>query len=153
MPAINPAAVEFLTTRRSVPAKALAAPLPDRAQVLALLTGAARSPDHGKLEPWRFIVLQGEALIRLAHCPAARGSIFNIGSTAETTIAALAEQVIATLGSRSTVQLIPYGEAYEPGFEDMRRRKPSVEKLAAFTGFRPGISLREIIEQTAHQPG
>ena len=78
MPAINPAAVEFLTTRRSVPAKALRAPLPDRAQVLALLTGAARSPDHGKLEPWRFIVLQGDALIRLANLAEQRGQALGL---------------------------------------------------------------------------
>lgn len=90
-----------------------------------------------------------EALVRLARCPAAPGNIFNIGSTAETTIIGLADQVIATLGSSSIVQLVPYGEAYEPGFEDMRRRKPSVEKLAQFTGFRPATSLHEIIERTA----
>lgn len=90
-----------------------------------------------------------ESLVRLARCPGAVGQIFNIGSTEETSIAGLAALVIETLGSKSTVQFVPYGEAYEPGFEDMRRRKPSVEKLAQFTGFRPGTSLREIISRTA----
>ena len=94
-----------------------------------------------------------EALVRLARCPQAVGQIFNIGSTEETSIAALAALVIETLGSKSTVQFVPYGEAYEPGFEDMRRRKPSVEKLAQFTGFRPATSLRDIIKRTAAAEG
>jgi nitroreductase len=66
MPAPNPAALEFLLTRRSRPAKTLTAPAPDAATLRQLLTAAARSPDHGKLEPWRFIVLQGAALTRMA---------------------------------------------------------------------------------------
>ena len=90
-----------------------------------------------------------EALVRLTHCPTATNQIFNIGSTEEISIAALAALVIKTLGSRSTLQLVLYNEAYEPGFEDMRRRKPSVEKLAQFTGFKPTTTLREIIERTA----
>ncbi len=90
-----------------------------------------------------------EALVRLTHCPAATNQIFNIGSTEEISIAKLAALVIETLGSKSTVQRVPYNEAYEPGFEDMRRRKPSVEKLEKFTGFKPITPLREIIERTA----
>ncbi|EEW24587.1 nitroreductase family protein [Rhodobacter ferrooxidans] len=64
--AANPAALEFLLTRRSRPAKTLALPVPDRDQLTPILTAAARSPDHGKLEPWRFIVLERPALQRLA---------------------------------------------------------------------------------------
>lgn len=59
-------ALEFLLTRRSHPAKTLAPPAPDREEIRALLTAAVRSPDHGKLEPWRFIVLEKPALTRLA---------------------------------------------------------------------------------------
>jgi nitroreductase len=58
--------LDFLLTRRSRPAKLLAAPGPDRATLTELLTAAARVPDHGKLEPWRFIVLEGAGLLRLA---------------------------------------------------------------------------------------
>ena len=90
-----------------------------------------------------------EALMRLQNSPAARGEVFNIGSTEEITILDLAKLVIATLGSKSKIELIPYEQAYTPGFEDMRRRKPSVEKLAAITGFRPAITLRETIRHTA----
>jgi UDP-glucose 4-epimerase len=90
-----------------------------------------------------------EALVRLQNCAAARGEVFNIGSTEEISILELAKLVIATLGSKSKIELIPYDQAYTPGFEDMRRRKPSVEKLAAATGFRPTTTLRETIRNTA----
>ena len=66
--------LEFLQTRRSHPAKTLAAPVPGREEIRALLTAAARSPDHGKLEPWRFIVLQKPALDRLAALVVAIGA-------------------------------------------------------------------------------
>ena len=91
-----------------------------------------------------------EALIRLLNCPAARGEVFNIGGAEEVTIHQLAERVIEALGSKSKIELVPYAEAYAPGFDDMRRRKPNVEKLAATTGFRPATTLRDIILKTAH---
>ena len=74
----NPHAMEFLLTRRSRPAKTLVSPAPNRAQLLPILTAAARSPDHGKLEPWRFIVLQGTALTRLAELVQIRGQTLEI---------------------------------------------------------------------------
>ena len=90
-----------------------------------------------------------EALVRLQNSAAARGNIFNIGGTEEVTILELAQRVIETLDSKSKIDLIPYSEAYAPGFDDMRRRKPVVEKLATATGFRPQTSLSEIIRRTA----
>lgn len=74
MPTFNPAAMEFLLTRRSRPAKTLATPVPARAALMPILTAAARSPDHGKLEPWRFIVLERPALVRLAALVGFRGA-------------------------------------------------------------------------------
>lgn len=62
----NPAAVTFLSERRSHPPKLLKSPAPDKAEITHLLTLAARAPDHGKLEPWRFVILQREVLDRLA---------------------------------------------------------------------------------------
>jgi nitroreductase len=56
----------FLATRRSTPPKALGLPVPDDSALLDLLTLAARVPDHGKLEPWRFVVLTQPALSRIA---------------------------------------------------------------------------------------
>jgi nitroreductase len=65
MPDHRPEVIDFLLTRRSRPAKTLTAPGPDRAALTTILTAAARTPDHGKLEPWRFVVLEGAALTRL----------------------------------------------------------------------------------------
>jgi UDP-glucose 4-epimerase len=101
-----------------------------------------------------------EALVRLQNCPAARGEIFNIGGTEEISILELAQLVVATLGSKSKIELIPYDQAYPPspksfgatgtpGFDDMRRRKPRVEKLERFVKFHPRTTLREIIRLTA----
>ncbi|MFD3189790.1 nitroreductase [Sedimentitalea sp. HM32M-2] len=74
MPDPSPAALEFLLSRRSRPAKTLAPPAPDRAQLMPILTAAARSPDHGKLEPWRFVVIRGVAMARLANLVEIRGA-------------------------------------------------------------------------------
>lgn len=78
MPAPNPDALEFLLTRRSRPAKTLTTPVPDRATLQQLLTAAARTPDHGKLEPWRFIVLEKAALQRLADALPARAKALSV---------------------------------------------------------------------------
>ena len=91
-----------------------------------------------------------EALARLQTCPAAVGEVVNIGGVEEVGIRALAEKVIHTLSSRSTIEYVPYEKAYGPGFEDMSRRKPVVEKLARLTGFRPATPLSRIIELTAN---
>src|SRR5262249_49491600 len=63
-----------------------------------------------------------EALVRLQNCASARGQVFNVGSTEEISIRELASLVIKILGSKSTVELVPYNQAYAPGFDDMRRR-------------------------------
>jgi nitroreductase len=78
VPDPNPAAVDFLRTRRSRPAKTLGLPVPDADSLRALLTIAARSPDHGKLEPWRFIVIERAAMLRLASLVAERGAALGL---------------------------------------------------------------------------
>lgn len=78
MPPRNDAALDFLLTRRSRPAKTLEPPVPGRAELEVLLTAAARSPDHGKLEPWRFVVLERAALQRLAAAVPPRGAELGI---------------------------------------------------------------------------
>jgi nitroreductase len=55
------AVLRHLRQRRSVSAASLTEPGPDRATLEAMLTIAARVPDHKKLAPWRFIVVQGDA--------------------------------------------------------------------------------------------
>ncbi len=61
-----PDALAFFASRQSVPAKVIAAPVPSGEELTAILTAAARVPDHGKLEPWRMLVLQRAALDRVA---------------------------------------------------------------------------------------
>ncbi len=90
-----------------------------------------------------------EALVRLQDSPQACGGVFNIGGTEEISMLDLAKRVVETLGSKSLIELVPYAEAYAPGFDDMRRRKPVVDKLERATGFRPRKSLDEIIRNTA----
>jgi UDP-glucose 4-epimerase len=90
-----------------------------------------------------------EALVRLQHCPAARGEVINVGSDQETSILDLAHLVIRLLGSQSQILHVPYHEAYAPGFEDMQRRRPVVEKCYRLTGFRPATPLPDIIRRTA----
>jgi hypothetical protein len=89
-----------------------------------------------------------EALLRLQRCPAARGSVFNVGSTEEVTILDLAERVIRACRSTSTIEFVPYADAYAAGFEDMLRRRPVVDKLEEAVGFRPRTTLDEIIALT-----
>ncbi|MFN3828037.1 MAG: nitroreductase [Micavibrio sp.] len=61
----DPALLEYLARRRSVPLRDLCEPAPDRAQIEILLKTAMRVPDHGKLFPWHFIVFEGEARTRI----------------------------------------------------------------------------------------
>jgi UDP-glucose 4-epimerase len=90
-----------------------------------------------------------EALVGLKDCKNAPGEIFNIGGTEEISILELAKLVVKTLSSKSQIELIPYDKAYAPGFDDMRRRKPRVEKLERFLNFKPQTSLQDIIRRTA----
>jgi nitroreductase len=78
MPTPNQAALDFLLTRRSYPARTLTLPIPDDAALRVLLSAASRVPDHGKLEPWRFIVLTKPALTRIAGLVPARGTALGI---------------------------------------------------------------------------
>lgn len=78
MPPRNQAALDFLLTRRSRPAKTLTAPGPDREALAPILAAAARNPDHGKLEPWRLIVLEEAALKRLGALVGDRGAVLGL---------------------------------------------------------------------------
>lgn len=87
------------------------------------------------------------AIIKLAEHPQAVGQVFNIGSTREITIYELAQKVIELSGSRSRIELVPYDEAYAPGFEDMRRRVPSIEKINKLIGYQPRHSLEDTLKR------
>lgn len=90
-----------------------------------------------------------EALLRLMPLDRAVGEVINIGNTEEVTIENLAKIVKQRTGSSSPIQFVPYDKAYEPGFEDMMRRVPSIDKLRTLTGFRPQTSLADIIDRVS----
>ncbi len=78
MPEPVPAILDFLLTRRSRPARRRAEPVPSREETERLIAAAARVPDHGKLGPWRFIVLTRPALDRLATLAGERGKALGV---------------------------------------------------------------------------
>lgn len=106
------AVLGFLLSRRSRPAKTLRAPVPDRAALRVILTAAARTPDHGKLEPWRFIVLEKAALTRIAGLVAPRGAALGLDDEkidkafAQFATADLAVAVISTPRTSDKIPLI-----------------------------------------------
>jgi UDP-glucose 4-epimerase len=88
-----------------------------------------------------------EAVVKLAEHPEAIGNVFNIGATEEISIGDLAKKVIEQTGSQSEIVRVPYEEAYAPGFEDMRRRVPSIEKIQKLIGYKPRYSLKETLQR------
>jgi UDP-glucose 4-epimerase len=88
-----------------------------------------------------------EAILRLVATPAAIGEVVNIGNDEEISIEGLAHRVKQQAKSGSPIEFIPYDQAYEPGFEDMPRRVPCLDKLVQLTGFRPATPLTKIIDR------
>lgn len=91
------------------------------------------------------------ALIGLAESSEAVGEVFNVGSQQEITILDLAQRIIDRVGTTgnnklSEIKMIPYGQAYAPGFEDMHRRFPELSKIAEYIGWQPTRSLDEILD-------
>jgi UDP-glucose 4-epimerase len=87
------------------------------------------------------------ATIALSLAPAAIGEVFNVGTTHELTMSALAERVRTLVGSRSPTVLVPYDQAYQPGFEDLRRRVPDIRKAERVVGYRPRVTLDETLRR------
>jgi UDP-glucose 4-epimerase len=116
---------------------------PDYGMVLPRFCAAALAGDeltvHGTGQQSRCFLHVADAVsavLALLECPAAVGQVVNIGSDEETTIRALAERVIAAVGSASRIHTIPYAAAFpEGGFEDMQRRVPATAKLVRLTGW------------------
>jgi UDP-glucose 4-epimerase len=85
------------------------------------------------------------AIMALADEPKAVGQVFNIGSSEEISMEALARLVKEMTRSKSRIQKIPYNKAYEEGFEDMPRRVPDISKVRRAVGYKPTYSLRDIL--------
>lgn len=87
------------------------------------------------------------AIIQLSTHPQAVGQVFNIGNNEEITINRLAQMIIDLTGSQSTIEHLPYDQAYAPGFEDMRRRVPSIVKINRMIGYRPRYRLEDTLKR------
>lgn len=88
-----------------------------------------------------------KAMIKLMAEKKCVGQIFNIGSNQEISIMSLAKKVKELTGSNSPIKKISYKDAYEEGFEDMRKRIPDISKINKFIGFKPKIGLDEILKK------
>ena len=89
------------------------------------------------------------ALPALLSAPACHGRVFNLGSDRPISIEDLARLVISTLGSRSEIVRVPYGEAFGPGFEDLEVRIPDVSRARQAVGFAAAIPLEQTIRDIA----
>jgi len=92
-----------------------------------------------------------EGLVKLLETPACFGQVINLGNDEEVSIKQLADKAIALTGSSSEIQFVPYEEAYGEGFEDMRRRVPSLDKSKQLIGYQPTRSLEDIINDVANE--
>ena len=91
-------------------------------------------------------VVRGAILLSESH--AAEGGIFNVGTDEETTVGALAERIRRLCNSRSAIELVPYEQVYGRSFEDMYRRVPDLTKIRRTVGYRPEVSLDQLLELT-----
>jgi UDP-glucose 4-epimerase len=88
-----------------------------------------------------------EALSRIAETDETVGEVINVGRPVEIAINDLAGLVRSTCKSDSPIEHVDYADAYGPGFEDMRRRVPNVDKLRELTGFAPATPLEVTVQQ------
>lgn len=87
------------------------------------------------------------ALTTIIDYPNAWGQVFNLGSQEEITILNLAKLVKEKTNSKSEITFMSYDEAYEAGFEDMKRRIPDISKINSYIGFKPEFSVAQIVDQ------
>jgi UDP-glucose 4-epimerase len=87
-----------------------------------------------------------EGLIKLMEDPRAEGDVFNVGNDQEVSIQMLAEKVKEMAGSTSEIEYLSYEKAYGPGFEDMERRCPNLDKIKSLIGYKPNHDLEAIIQ-------
>ena len=90
-----------------------------------------------------------EALIKVTGTEKTIGTVVNIGNSGEISINDLAAKVVAITGSKSKVVYQSYEDAYAPGFEDMERRVPNIDRIKALTGWAPTRNLETIIRDVA----
>jgi UDP-glucose 4-epimerase len=86
-----------------------------------------------------------DALVGLIERTDAPVQVYNVGNTEEVSIFQLAERIRSAADSSSSIQLVPYAEAYPPGFEDMHRRVPDTTRIRTLLDWTPKHSLDDII--------
>ncbi|MCC5786814.1 MAG: GDP-mannose 4,6-dehydratase [Phycisphaerales bacterium] len=89
------------------------------------------------------------ALPKLLRTDGCIGGVFNLGADEPITIKALAELVVSTLESSSTIELAPYSDVYPEGFEDLRQRRPDLSRIKNAIGYAPAIGLKQTIRDLA----
>jgi UDP-glucose 4-epimerase len=87
------------------------------------------------------------AVLLLIEHPEAEGQVFNVGSQDEIGMRVLAEMVKARTGSSSEIRAVPYAQAYDGGYEDMRRRVPDIHKVQRAVGWAPKIPLSQTLDE------
>ncbi len=110
---------------------------------------------HGDGQQQRCFSYVGDVVrgvLMLEPAPAAVGEVFNVGNDEEVTILDLARRVIAITGSASEVVHLAYERVFDEPFVDIRRRVPSLEKIRAFVGYEPAVSLDELLRLTVASP-
>ena len=85
-------------------------------------------------------------VVSLMETEGAAGQVFNIGSDQAVSIKQLAERVIERVGGDAKIDFLPYNKAYGDDFEDVRRRVPNVSKLHETLGFKPSLTLDQILD-------
>ena len=89
-----------------------------------------------------------DAILRLIESDGAIGEVFNVGSQREISITDLAQRVIERAESGSGIRFVPYEAAYDPGFEELGRRKPDTTALERLTGWSPQRTIEDAIDDT-----
>ena len=87
-----------------------------------------------------------ECVINLMNAPNIAGRVYNIGSTEEISIEALADKVLELTGSRSEKTYLSYEEAYGRPFDDMMRRVPCLDRIKQAVGYEPKTPLTQTLE-------
>ena len=101
--------------------------------------------DGSQVRCFTYVTDVVNALTKLMQTPEAEGEIFNVGGNEPVTIMELAERIKKLANSQSEIKVIPYEEAFEEGFEDMKIRIPDLSKINKFIGYKPTYSLDEIL--------
>jgi UDP-glucose 4-epimerase len=90
-----------------------------------------------------------KAILMIVNSSESIGEVYNVGGVGEVSILDLAQKIKSVLNSESRITYLPYGDAYPPGFEDMRRRVPDISKITQQFNWRPENALDKIISDVA----